>query len=582
MRRLGRTRVSNAVRFVLAAGVVSIIPPRTPRTGSLRNPVRGSPAFTDLPAGRYLVSAGRSGYLTLSYGQRRSTDSVQQIERSRSSKVAPTRAGPPVSSALQQHSTITTSWPTLIPVTRLRVNFLQWTSCNGRPSHARCERLAAHAARTAARQGTKTIRPMAKSNSRRDKSKTAGDRRNSRATVSGPTNPDSATSSSSDDLAAKFTGTQELAAAFPFNANKPLEYDPEAATAPEEGQSAVPGGPDRGLQHRDGDERIGQGRQRRTSYWQQQDHRPARPRARRLHRPAADDQSGRARRRQPELAQGRPARADAARRLHPAREDHAFRSRAHPRAHRPRPRLGGARLLRVLQAPRRVHARLALRGGRQADAGVRPLFDRPRRARLDRYRARRPRLRGEVLHRRGQLGPRRQQHPGVLHPGRDEVPRPGPRGEARAALRDAAGRLGARHLLGLRVADARDHRHADVGDVGSRDPPQLPDDAGVRRAHVPARQRGGRVALRQVPLDAGGRHPFAGVGRGGEDLGRRSRLPSSRSVGSDRGRRVSGVRAGAADLHRGAGRRLHLRRARRDQDRAGGARAGRPGRASSC
>ena len=43
--------------------------------------------------------------------------------------------------------------------------------------------------------------------------------------------------------------------------------------------------------------------------------------------------------------------------------------------------------------------------------------------------------------------------------------------------------------------------HADVGDVRPRHPAQLPDDAGLRRAHLPAGQRRGRVALRQVPLD---------------------------------------------------------------------------------
>ena len=53
----------------------------------------------------------------------------------------------------------------------------------------------------------------------------------------------------------------------------------------------------------------------------------------------------------------------------------------------------------------------------------------------------------------------------------------------------AAGGVGARHVLGLRVADARDHPHADVGDVRSRHPAQLPDDAGIRRAHLPAGQR---------------------------------------------------------------------------------------------
>ena len=153
----------------------------------------------------------------------------------------------------------------------------------------------------------------------------------------------------------------------------------------------------------------------------------------------AHDQPGRAGRRQPELAEGRPARADAARRLHPAREDHALRPRAHSRAHRARARLGRARLLRVLRAAHRPHARRAVRRSRQAHAGVRALLDRGRRARLDRHRARRARLRRQVLHRRRQLGPGRQQHPGVLHPGRDEVPRPRPRGEARAAPRDAAG-----------------------------------------------------------------------------------------------------------------------------------------------
>ena len=40
------------------------------------------------------------------------------------------------------------------------------------------------------------------------------------------------------------------------------------------------------------------------------------------------------------------------------------------------------------------------------------------------------------------------------------------------------------------VADARDHGHADVGDVRSGHPAQLPDDAGLRRAHVPAGERG--------------------------------------------------------------------------------------------
>ena len=60
--------------------------------------------------------------------------------------------------------------------------------------------------------------------------------------------------------------------------------------------------------------------------------------------PGAHDEPGRAGRRQPAFVEGGPARARAARRLHPSREDHALRSRAHPRAHRPRARLRRPRL----------------------------------------------------------------------------------------------------------------------------------------------------------------------------------------------------------------------------------------------
>jgi catalase len=69
-----------------------------------------------------------------------------------------------------------------------------------------------------------------------------------------------------------------------------------------------------------------------------------------------------------------------------------------------------------------VHQGGALPGGRQGHAGVRALLHRAGRARLQGHGARRARLRRQVLHRRGQLGPGGQQHPGVLHPGRDEVP----------------------------------------------------------------------------------------------------------------------------------------------------------------
>ena len=135
-----------------------------------------------------------------------------------------------------------------------------------------------------------------------------------------------------------------------------------------------------------------------------------------------------------------------------------------------------------------TRADLFQRAGR-ADAGVRAVLDRRRQQGLVRPRPRRARLRGEALHAGGQLGPRRQQHPGVLHPGRDQVPRPDPRGEAGAGSGLPAGADRARQLLGLRVADARVDPHAHVGDVGPRDPPLVPVHGGLRRPHVPVRER---------------------------------------------------------------------------------------------
>ncbi len=77
--------------------------------------------------------------------------------------------------------------------------------------------------------------------------------------------------------------------------------------------------------------------------------------------------------------------------------------------------------------------------------------------------------------------------------------------QAGAALRDAAGVQRARHLLGLRIADAGIDPHADVGHVGPGHPPQLPHDAGVRGAHLPARER--RPASRGSSSSTGARWP---------------------------------------------------------------------------
>ena len=80
--------------------------------------------------------------------------------------------------------------------------------------------------------------------------------------------------------------------------------------------------------------------------------------------------------------------------------------------------------------------------------------------------------------------------------------------------RDPAGAVGPRHLLGLRVADTGKRPHADVADERPRPPAQLRHDGRLRRPHLPAGQRRGRVALREVPLEAAEGRLFAGLGGG--------------------------------------------------------------------
>ena len=260
-----------------------------------------------------------------------------------------------------------------------------------------------------------------------------------RATVSGPARP-STNVDSSDDLSAKVAGTQALAEAFPFNANKPIEFDPDAALRPEAGEWEKPDDPIVGastVSEANGSDKVGSGappigtnktiapldRVRVDS--------TAQPLTTNQGVPIGDNQNSlKAGLRGPTLLEDFILREKITHFDHeriPERIVHARGSAAHG-------------YFECYESLERVHARVALRRGGQADAGVRALLDGARRARLDRHGARRARLRGEVLHRRGQLGSRRQQHPGLLHPGRDEVPRSGARGQARAALRDAAGR----------------------------------------------------------------------------------------------------------------------------------------------
>src|SRR4051812_42000069 len=102
---------------------------------------------------------------------------------------------------------------------------------------------------------------MAKAKRPSSRRRTSAVPRNSRATISGAANP-GPTPPPSDDLAAKFAGTDELASSFPFNVSKALEYDSEAALAPEPGLFAVPRDPIVGastVTEANGSEKVGSG-----------------------------------------------------------------------------------------------------------------------------------------------------------------------------------------------------------------------------------------------------------------------------------------------------------------------------------
>ena len=181
------------------------------------------------------------------------------------------------------------------------------------------------------------------------------------------------------------------------------------------------------------------------------------------------DQPGRDRERRPEFAEGQRARADAARRLPAAREDHAFRPRAHSRARRPCPRRGGAWLSsrstrtwptspwRRSCRTRRVQTPVFVRFS--TVAGSRGSTDTPRDVRG---------FAVKFYTDEGVWDLVGNNMPVFFIQDADQVSRPHPRGEARAAQRDPAGAVGARHVLGLRLADAGKRPHADVGDERPR------------------------------------------------------------------------------------------------------------------
>ena len=175
----------------------------------------------------------------------------------------------------------------------------------------------------------------------------------------------------------------------------------------------------------------------------------------------------------------RPRPRDAAGPVVP-RETRPFRPRGHPRTPHARQRLGRIRNVHCNARHHEIHPRVDLRPGRQNDRMLRALLDRGRRARRGRCRARHPRLRHEILHRCGQLGPRGQQHPGVLPARPAEIPRPQPRRETRPAHQPAFGQ----QQLGFLDPAARSPASGDDHHVAAGHPGIVPPHARIRQPHL--------------------------------------------------------------------------------------------------
>ena len=90
--------------------------------------------------------------------------------------------------------------------------------------------------------------------------------------------------------------------------------------------------------------------------------------------------------------------------------------------------------------------------------------------------------------------------------------------KAGTAQRNSAGCLGARHLLGLHLADAGIDAHDYVGDVGSGDSQKPAHDGRLRRSHFPLHQRARQSAVCKVSLEAAAGFAFRRLGRSAEDL----------------------------------------------------------------
>ena len=160
-----------------------------------------------------------------------------------------------------------------------------------------------------------------------------------------------------------------------------------------------------------------------------------------------------------------------------------------------------------------TRAKLFQEKGKQTDV-ARALLDRRRRPRLLRGRARPARLRGEVLHRGRQLGPRRQQPRASSSSATRSSSRTS--STPRSRTRSPSSARSPNRVFDFVSPDARGAAHGHARLRPARHPGELPAPAGLRRQHLQVGQRGRRDRARQVPLAAaaGRRSPGPRTTRG--------------------------------------------------------------------
>jgi catalase len=218
------------------------------------------------------------------------------------------------------------------------------------------------------------------------------------STISGPAVVP-APASPADELGTKALETDDLSARVPFNASKLIEYGDDAARRPPEGEVAAPDDPIAGastVQESRGSDKLGSGGPAlgHNKTIGPLDRVRADATGRRLTTnqgvPVGDNQHAlKAGLRGPTLLEDFILREKLTHFDHeriPERIVHARGSAAHG-------------VFACYEALTDLTRACTLRRGRQGDAGVRALLDSTRGARLHRHRARRARLRGEVLHR---------------------------------------------------------------------------------------------------------------------------------------------------------------------------------------